>query len=108
MTFLVATDPKHFPKIEITERHIPNQPWNDHTNYFAVLEDDDDNTVAASNMSEGYFDEDNHIGMENVPPTTQHQKPVQMLNMTTPMRFPKSEKPEQVNKMGTPFFLQNS
>ena len=24
------------PKFEITERHIPNQPWNDHANYFAA------------------------------------------------------------------------
>jgi len=56
-------------KFEITGKHIPNQPWNDHANYFAVLEDDDDVTVAASNISEGYYDEDN-IGMLDVPPTT--------------------------------------
>ena len=63
------------PKFEITGRHIPKQPWNDHVNYFAALEDDDDETVAASNASKGYFGEDN-IGMETVPHTTQHQKTV--------------------------------
>ena len=57
------------PKFEIIGRHIPEQPWNDHANYFAALEDDDDETVAASNVSEGYCGED-RIGMETVPPTT--------------------------------------
>ena len=51
------------PKFEITERHIPNQAWNDHANYFAALEYDDDETVAASNIREGYLGED-AIGME--------------------------------------------
>ena len=41
------------PKFEISGRHIPEQPWNDHTNYFAALEDDDDETMVASNISEG-------------------------------------------------------
>ena len=43
------------PKFEMTERHIPNQPWNDHANYFVALEDDDDETAAMSNISKGYF-----------------------------------------------------
>ena len=56
------------PKFEITGRHIPDQPWNDHANYFAALEDDDDETVAASNVSKGYLDEVD-IGMESGIPT---------------------------------------
>ena len=86
------------------EWHIPNQPWNDHANYFAALEDDNDKTVATSNVSVGYFDEAG-IGMGDVPTTTQHHKPIQILNMTTPICFQKSEKPEQVNKMATPLYL---
>ena len=58
-------------KFEITGKHIPNQPWNDHANYFTVLEDDDDETVAASNVSKGYYGEDN-IGMVDLPSMTQH------------------------------------
>ena len=30
------------PKFEITQRHIPEQPWSNHANYFAALKDDDD------------------------------------------------------------------
>jgi len=52
-------------------KHIPNQPWNEYANYFTVLEEDDDETMAVSNVSKGYFDEDN-FGMEDMPPTTQH------------------------------------
>jgi len=58
-------------KFEITGKHIPNQPWNNHANYFTMLEDDDDETVAASNISKGYYVEDN-IRMVDVPPTTQY------------------------------------
>jgi len=58
------------PKFEITGRYIPGQPWNDHVNYFAALEDDDDETVAASNVSEGHFGKDD-IGMESGIPTKQ-------------------------------------
>ena len=47
-----------------------------------MLEDDDDETVTASNVSEGYYGED-YFGMEDVPPTTQHQKPVQITKMVT-------------------------
>ena len=54
------------PKFEITGMHFPEQPWN--TNSFAALEDDDDETVAASNVNKGYFDEDD-IGMESGIPT---------------------------------------
>ena len=84
------------PKFEINGKHIPDQPWNDHANYSAALEDDDDETVAASNVSEGYFGEDD-IGMETGIPTNQDQKPVHILNMSIPNCFPKCEKPEQVN-----------
>ena len=52
------------PKFEITQKHIPEQPWSDHANYFAALEDDDDETVAASNVNEGYLNEAN-FGMED-------------------------------------------
>ena len=44
-------------KFEITGKHIPNQLWSDHANYFTVLEDDDDETVAVSNVSEGCYDD---------------------------------------------------
>ena len=53
---------------EITGKHIPNQPLNNHVNYFTVLEDDDDETMSTSNISEGYYDEDD-IGMVDVPST---------------------------------------
>ena len=69
--FVLQPIQSHSHKFEITERHIPIQPWNDHVNYFATLEDDDNETIATSNVSEGYFGED-HIGMETGPPTTQH------------------------------------
>ena len=96
------------PKFEITERHIPNQPaWNDHANYFAALGNYDDETVAASNITEGYFGEDD-ISMERGIPMKQKEKLGQILNMTTPICFPKSEKPEQANKMVTPISLSNS
>ena len=82
------------PKFKITERHIPNKPWNDHANYFAALEDDDDETVAASNVSKGYFGKDD-ICMKTGPPTTA-------------VCFTENEKPEQVNNMVTPVFLPNT
>ena len=69
-------------KFEITGRHIPEQPWNDHANYFAALEDDDE-TVVASNVSKRYFGEEN-IGMETGIPKKQDQKPVHILNMSIP------------------------
>ena len=95
------------PKFEITGRHIPEQPWNDHTNYFTALEGDDDETVATSNVSERYFGEDN-IGVETGIPMKQDQKPVHILNISIPSCFPNFEKPEQVNEMVAPFFLPNS
>ena len=95
------------PKFEITGRHIANQPWNDHANYFAALEDDNDETVAASNISKGYFGKDD-IGRETGIPTKQHNKPVHILNISIPSCFVKYEKPEQGNKMVTPFFYQTA
>jgi hypothetical protein len=79
-TQCVATE--HSPKFEITERHIPEQSWNDHANYFAAFEDDDDETVAASNISEGYLDEAN-IGMESGIPTKHDETPAHILRTTT-------------------------
>jgi hypothetical protein len=95
------------PKFEITQRHIPGQPWNDHANYFAALEDDDDKTVAASNVNEGYLNEAN-FGMVDVIPTKGNETPSHILHTTIPRCFPNCEKPEQVNEMVTPFFLPNS
>jgi len=95
------------PKFDITERHIPEQSWNDHANYFAALEDDDDETVAASNVSERYLDEAN-IDMESEIPTKHDETPTHILHTTTPRCDPNYEKPEQTNKMVTPVFLPNS
>ena len=53
-----------------------------------MLEVDDDVTMAASNVSKGYYDEDNS-GMIYVPPTTQHQKSEQVNKMVTPFFSPK-------------------
>ena len=92
------------PKFGITERYIPEQPWNDHANYFAALEDDDDETVAASNRSEGYLDEVN-IGMECGISTKHDETPAHILHTTTPRCDPNCEKPEEVNEMVTPFFF---
>jgi len=69
--------------------------------------EDDDETVVASNVSEGCFGEEN-IGMETAIPKKQDQKPVHILNMSIPSCFPNCEKPEQVNKIVATFFLPNS
>jgi hypothetical protein len=95
------------PKFEITQRHIPEQPWNAHANYFAALEDDDYETVAASNVNKGYFDEAN-FGMENGIPAKQDELPPHILHTTTPRCDPNCEKPEQTNKIVTPVFPPNS
>jgi len=55
----------------------------------SVLEDHDDETVVVSNVSEGYNDEDD-IGMQGMPPTTQRQKLVQITKMITPVFLPNS------------------
>ena len=71
------------PKFEITQRHIPEQPWSDHANYFVALEDDDDETVAASNVNKGYLNEAN-FGMEDVIPTKASETPSNPLHTTIP------------------------
>jgi len=55
----------------------------------SVLEDHDDETVVVSNVSEGYNDEDD-IGMQGMPPTTQRQKSVRITKMITPVFLPNS------------------
>ena len=95
------------PKFEITGRHIPEQPWSNHANYFAALEDDDDETVAAYNVNEGYLNEAN-FGMENVIPTKHNETPAHILHTTIPRCDPNCEKREQINKMVKPYFLPNS
>jgi len=54
-----------------------------------VLEDDDDETVVTSNINEGYNDGDD-FGMQDMPLTTHHEKPVQMTKMVTPVIPPNS------------------
>jgi len=49
-----------------------------------VLEDDDDETVVVSNVSKGYDDED-EFGIQDMPPTTQCQKPAQITKTFTPV-----------------------
>jgi len=72
------------------------------------LEDDDDETtVAASNVNKGYFDEDD-IGMESGIPAKQDEKPSHILHTTTPRCDQNCEKPEQTSKMVIPVFLPNS
>ena len=106
-TQFVATNPEHSPKFEITGRHIPEQPLNDHTNYFAALEDDDDETMATSNVSQGYFGEDN-IGMDSGILTKHDETPAHILHTTTPICDLNCEKPEQINKMVTPIFFRTA
>ena len=95
------------PIFEIAQRHIPEQPWSDHANYFAALEDDDDETVAASNVNEGYLNEAN-FGMEDVIPTKASETPADPLHTTIHRCDPNGENREQINKMVTPVFLPNS